>query len=119
MLITFFSWQFKTLGLAVVPIVVATPFIWFFGGYLADKISNAVARRNGGRREPETHLFSLILPLLLGIVGCVMFGYAAQNIKKTHWGLFLGSVFLISVSFLTVSTVLNVYVVESYPQWAG
>jgi MFS family permease len=116
---TYPRWQFRTLGLAVVPIVIGAPVVWLLGGFLADKISNVVARRNGGRREPETHLISLILPLLMGILGCVLFGYAAQNIKTTHWIVFLSGVFFISVGFLTTTTVLNVYVVESYPQWAG
>jgi hypothetical protein len=78
-----------------------------------------MARRKNGRREPEAHLVSLILPLLMGIVGSVVFGYAGQNIKTTHWSVLLIGIFLISLGFLTTTTVLNVYIVESYPQWAG
>ena len=115
----FFSWKFKTLGLAVVPIVIATPFVWFLGGFLADKVSNAVARRNGGRREPEGHLLNLVIPLILGITGCLLFGYAGQNLKMVHWSVLLGGIFCIAVGFLTANTVLAVYIVESYPQWAG
>jgi MFS family permease len=115
----FHRWKFKTLGLAVVPIVVATPFVWFLGGFLADKVSNTLARRNGGRREPEAHLLNLILPLIFGITGCVLFGYAGQNINTTHWSVLLTGIFLIALAFLTANTVLSVYIVESYPQWAG
>jgi MFS family permease len=115
----YFSWQFRHLGLAVIPIVIASPLVWFFGGYLADKISNAMARRNNGRREPEAHLVSLILPLIMGIIGCVMFGYAGQHVKTAHWSVLLGGIFFISLGFLATTTVLNVYIVESYPQWAG
>jgi hypothetical protein len=103
----------------VLPIVVATPFVWFFGGYMADKISNALARRNGGRREPEGHLLNLILPLIFGIVGCLLFGYAGQHINTTHWSVLITGIFLIALGFLTANTVLSVYIVESYPQWAG
>ncbi|KAK3053503.1 hypothetical protein LTS18_012130, partial [Coniosporium uncinatum] len=78
------GWKFKTLGLAVLPIVFATPFVWLFGGLIADKVSNAVAKRNGGRREPEYNLLNLILPLLFGIMGLILFGYAGQNIQTTH-----------------------------------
>ena len=118
-LISLCRWKFKTLGLAVVPIVIATPFVAFLGGWLADKVSNAVARRNGGRREPEGHLLNLVFPLISGIAGCVLFGYAAQNIKVVHWSVLLFSIFLIVLGFLTANTVLAVYIVESYPQWAG
>jgi hypothetical protein len=117
--LTSYRWKFKTLGLAVIPIVIATPFVWFFGGYLADRISNAVARRNGGRREPEAHLLNLIMPMILGIIGCLLFGYAGSNVKTTHWSVLLGGIFCIALSFLTANTVLSVYIVESYPQWAG
>jgi MFS family permease len=103
----------------VVPIVVATPFVWFLGGYLADKASNALARRNGGRREPEGHLLNLILPIIFGIVGCALFGYAGQNIKTTHWFVLVTGIFFIALGFLTANTVTSVYIVESYPQWAG
>jgi hypothetical protein len=112
-------WKFRTLGLAVIPIVIATPFVWFLGGFLADRISNSLAKRNGGRREPEAHLVNLILPLLFGIAGCVLFGYAAQNVKTAHWSVLLSGIFCISLGFLTANTVLSVYIVESYPQWAG
>jgi hypothetical protein len=78
-----------------------------------------VARRNGGRREPEAHLLNLILPMILGITGCLLFGYAGSHIKTTHWSVLLGGIFCIALSFLTANTVLSVYIVESYPQWAG
>jgi MFS family permease len=113
------GWKFRNLGIAVVPIIVATPFVVLLGGYVADKVSNAVAKRNGGRREAEAHLLNVIFPLLCGIAGCLMFGYAAQNIKTTHWSVLLGGIFLIALGFLTANTVLAVYIVESYPQWAG
>ncbi|KIV98990.1 uncharacterized protein PV09_09270 [Verruconis gallopava] len=113
------GWKFRNLGLAVVPIVVATPFVALLGGYVADKVSNAMAKRNGGRREAETHLINAIFPLLCGIAGCFLFGYGGQHITTVHWPLLLGGIFLIAVGFLTVNTVLAVYIVESYPQWAG
>lgn len=107
------------MGLAVVPIVIATPFVWLFGGFLADKVSNALARRNGGRREPEGHLVNLILPLIFGVTGCLLFGYAGEHLKMVHWSVLLSGIFFISLGFLTANTVLSVYIVESYPQWAG
>jgi len=113
------GWKFKTLGLAVLPIVFATPFVWLFGGLIADKVSNTVAKRNGGRREPEYNLLNLILPLLFGVVGLILFGYAGQNIQTTHWSVLLFGIFCIALAFLTANTVLSVYIVESYPQWAG
>ncbi|KAH8886736.1 MFS general substrate transporter [Thozetella sp. PMI_491] len=113
------GWKFETLGFAVVPIVIASPFVWLFGGYVADKISNAHARRNSGRREPEAHLISLIIPLAAGVAGPLVFGYAAQNIKTLPSIVVLVGIFLIGFAFLTANTLFSVYLVESYPAFAG
>lgn len=107
------------LGLAVIPVVIASPLVWFFGGFMADKISNWHARRNGGIREPEAHLLSLIIPLLSGVLGPILFGYAAENVDTVSIYVFLFGIFLIGFSFLTANTLFSVYLVESYPAFAG
>ncbi|KAJ2901908.1 hypothetical protein MKZ38_001260 [Zalerion maritima] len=113
------GWQFETLGFAVIPVVVASPFVWLFGGFVADKISNFIAKRNGGKREPEAHLISLIIPLIAGILGPFVFGYAAENINKLPSIVVLIAVFLIGFGLLTANTIFSVYLIESYPQFAG
>lgn len=113
------GWKFEMLGLAVIPVVIASPFVWLFGGYLADQISNWHARRNGGVREPEAHLLSLIVPLVCGIIGPILFGYAGENFDTVSTFVFLFGIFLIGFSFLTANTLFSVYLVESYPAYAG
>ena len=113
------GWKFKLLGLAVVPIIVSAPFVWAFGGFIADWVSNKLAKRNGGHREPEMHLINLILPMIAGIVGCCLFGYVGDHNTTTPPIVLLVSVFMIAFGFLTVNAVLSVYIVESYPQWPG
>lgn len=111
--------QFTQLGLVVLPIVAATPFVWFFGGYLADKISNWHARRNGGQREPEAHLLSLAFPLIAGIIGPFLFAYAGDHTDQRPLAFLLVGFFLIGFGGLTMNTLVSVYVVESYPNQAG
>lgn len=113
------GWKFEMLGLAVIPVVIASPLVWFFGGFMADKISNWHAKRNGGIREPEAHLLSLIIPLLSGVLGPILFGYAAENVDTVSIYVFLFGIFLIGFSFLTANTLFSVYLVESYPASAG
>jgi MFS family permease len=115
----FSSWKFRHLGLAVLPIVIATPFVWLYAGLVADRVNTIVARRRNGRREPESHLLTLILPTLLGIVGTILYGYAAENFLTTHWMVLLFSIFLLTFAFFASATIVFVYSVESYPQWAG
>lgn len=111
------SWQFQYTGLSVLPFIAATGFVYFVGGPVADRISNAVARRNGGGREPEHHLLNIMLPFVAGITGTFIFGWAGQ--ANAHWAVLLVGSFLLVFAFLVVLSVINVYVVESYPMWAG
>lgn len=111
--------QFTQLGLVVLPIVAATPFVWFFGGYLADRISNWHAKRNGGQREPEAHLISLAFPLIAGIAGPILFGYAGDHTEERPLAFVLVGFFLIGFGGLTMNTLVSVYLVESYPNQAG
>jgi MFS family permease len=89
------------------------------GGWLADRVSNMVAKRRGGRREPEVHLITLGFPLLLGVLGSVLYGYAGQEGKSVNWMIVFVSIFLLALSVLAANTIIAVYAVESYPQMAG
>lgn len=111
--------NFNQLGLVVLPLVAATPFVWFFGGYLADKISNWQAKKNGGQREPESHLLSLVFPLLAGIAGPLIFGFAGEHTDQRPLGYLLVGFFLIGFGGLTMNTLVSVYLVECYPNYAG
>ncbi|KAL1865900.1 hypothetical protein Daus18300_007012 [Diaporthe australafricana] len=113
------GWKYETTGLIFVPFVIAAPFVWFFGGFLADRVSNWHARRNGGRREPEAHLLSLVLPLSAGVVGPIVVGYAGQNIGSVPTVVILVGVFLIAFGYLTTNALASVYLVECYPRYAG
>ena len=114
------GWKFESLGLFVVPIVIASPFVWLFGGYLADIVSNTLARRNAGRREPEAHFANLLVPIVFGLAGPLVFGHAAQNAGTNlpSWVVLVG-VFILQFSSGTIGTVVSVYLVESYPNFAG
>lgn len=111
------GWQFQYTGLATITFLAAGVLAFVFGGPLADMLSNKVTRWNGGGREPEHHLPNLVLPFLAGILGAFLFGWAAEN--NLHWAVLLGGVTLIVFASLTVLTILNVFIVESYPMWAG
>lgn len=114
------GWKFQYTGISVIPFVLASVLVYFFAGPIADRMANKVTRwksRHGGSREPEHHLVNLIIPTVIGILGCFTFGYAGQD--NLHWAVILLSSFFIIFAFLTVMSVLNVFIVESYPMWAG
>ncbi|GKT50093.1 putative MFS-type transporter [Colletotrichum spaethianum] len=111
------GWEFQWTGLTVLPFFAASALVYVFGGPVADKLSNAVTRWQGGSREPEHHLVNMILPLVSGVAGCFLFGTAGE--ENLHWAVLLVGSFLIVFAFLTMMTILSVFIVESYPQWAG
>ncbi|KLU82935.1 hypothetical protein MAPG_02002 [Magnaporthiopsis poae ATCC 64411] len=80
---------------------------------------NAHARRNGGRREPEAHLLSLVFPLIAGVTGTIVFGYAGENILTVPSITVLVGIFFIGFGFLTANALFAVYLVEAYPAYAG
>ncbi|KAH8885590.1 major facilitator superfamily transporter [Thozetella sp. PMI_491] len=109
---------FKFTGLTVIPMLFSTFVVYLFGGPIADKLSLRITRSWGkGKREPEYNLINLILPFVCGIIGCVLFGYAAQH--NLHFTVLLVGTFLLSTGSLTSLTLINTFLIESYPQWAG
>ncbi|KAL8367094.1 hypothetical protein RB595_000414 [Gaeumannomyces hyphopodioides] len=128
------GWRFELTGLGVLPFVAAALFVYVFAGPVADRVSMSVTRRRsrgsrgGGKedggggggamaREAEDNLPNFILPFALGIAGVFLFGAAAQ--QRMHWAVLLLASFLVIFAYLTVLTLGNVLVVESYPMWAG
>ncbi|PKS12348.1 hypothetical protein jhhlp_001648 [Lomentospora prolificans] len=111
------GWQFQYTGLSVVPFFAAAILVFILGGPVADRVSNSVTKWNGGGREAEHHLVNLIFPFVAGVAGCFIFGYAGDN--NLHWGILLTGSFFIVFGFLSIMTILNVFIVECYPMWAG
>ncbi|KAK3935002.1 putative MFS-type transporter-like protein 9 [Diplogelasinospora grovesii] len=111
------GWKFEYTGLHIVPHIFANAGVYYVGGHLADRISNAISRRKGGSREPEYHLANLVLPFVIAIVGCFVFAWAGQH--HAHWAILLTGSFLMIFASMTTMTVMNVFLVESYPSWAG
>lgn len=111
------GWEFQWTGLSVIPFVLAAIMTFLISGPFAEKVNNMVARRRNGVREAEFGLLNMIVPFVAGITGCFVFGYAGQS--DVHWSVILLGLFLILFSFLCTMITINVFIVESYPQWAG
>ncbi len=111
------SIPFEWTGIVVIPSILATVFVFLFGGVITDKVALLMTKWNGGRREPEHHLPNFVFPFFAAIIGCFVFGVAAEN--NLHFSLLLLGSFLILFGSLTLLTTSNVFIVESYPQLAG
>jgi len=112
------SWPFLHLGFCLTAVLIAAVAVGFITGSVADMLANAVARRRG-QRIPENQLINLVLPGLLGLIGTVLFGLAANDQQKYHWIVFLLALGFMAFGFLGTSAIGTVYVLECYPHLAG
>lgn len=103
--------------LTQIPLAGADTLSSIMSGPVADKVSNLIARRHNGVREAEFGLANMLIPFVSGIAGCFVFGYAGQS--DVHWVVLLLGSFLVVFGFLCIMITINVFIVESYPQWAG
>ncbi|KAH8891948.1 major facilitator superfamily transporter [Thozetella sp. PMI_491] len=107
---------FELTGLSNISQVISTVVIFFCGGPLADKVTLWISKRRGGR-EPEYQLLNLVMPIVITAVGMLIFGYANQF--GLHYAFLLLGTFFLMTGTLTAAPIINTYVMESYPQWAG
>lgn len=96
--------------------IITTVFIFVIGGTLSDKITMMICKRHGNR-EPEYQLPNLVLPIIFGIAGSLVFGYADQF--RLHYSVVLLGNFLLTTAPLMAAPIIQSFVMESYPQWAG
>ncbi|KAH8679505.1 major facilitator superfamily transporter [Tricladium varicosporioides] len=114
-----YHWASKFISIAMAgQIVVAFVCIPMLG-YGSDAIVKFMARRKGGIHEPEHRLLTLVIPLILGIVFCVLYGQTATFPGKYHW---MGIVFTINgyyFTFIGANTAGITYLLDAYPTRAA
>ncbi|KAG5979940.1 hypothetical protein E4U55_004564 [Claviceps digitariae] len=112
------SWPFYHLGFCLLPVILAAGASFVVSGWGADRLANWLAKKRGNR-DPEIQALNLVLPCLVGVIGCLLFGFAGENPQKFHWIVFLIGLGMIAFSFLATNTIGIVYVLESHPHLAG
>lgn len=112
------SWPFYHLGFCLFPIIVAAGASFVVSGWGADLVANWFAKKHG-RRSPEVQLLNLIIPCVVGLIGCLLFGFAGDDPAKYHWMVFLLGLAMIAFAFLATNTIGIVYVLESAPELTG
>lgn len=114
-----YSWGFDNVGLVVIAPFISSIFVMLIGGYGSDKLTNWMAKRRGGVREAEYHLWNLVFPLFCGVFGCLLFGVGGEYTSKVHWMAMLSAAAILIFAFLTANIIASVLCIESYPQLAG
>ncbi|OAQ97761.1 hypothetical protein LLEC1_00548 [Akanthomyces lecanii] len=112
------SWNFFHLGFCLFPLIIAAGASFLISGWGADQVANWMAKKSG-KRDPEFQALNLIIPCLVGLAGCIIFGISGDDPEKYHWIMFLVGLGMIAFAFLATNTIGIVYVLESYPHLTG
>ncbi|KAK6221892.1 hypothetical protein LQW54_001112 [Pestalotiopsis sp. IQ-011] len=113
------GWKFTLVGLADLSVILAGPFTWLLSGLLGDHLGNWLARRRGGRREPETLLLNIIFPCVLVLAGFSLYGHVADRIQSMSSILLLLGGFLSVWGYSCIFVTMQAFLLESYPNYAG
>lgn len=89
----------------------------FFAGPVAGTLSLAITRYMRKNREAEHNLAVLVMPILLAVIACFLFGIAAQ--KDLSWTTLAAATWMGTLAMLMVLSSSTVLLIESYPNWAG
>lgn len=82
-------------------------------GVLSDQVVIALARRNGGVKEPEMRLYTLVPCLVFAAVGYMLYGWGAQT--EAHWitiAIGIGAMISHQVGACTIATA---YAMDCFP----
>ncbi|PKS13123.1 hypothetical protein jhhlp_000465 [Lomentospora prolificans] len=114
-----YLFKFEFLGFVQLALIIANLIALPVLGYGSDWVIKFMSRRNKGVYKPEYRLIGIILPAIVSVIACPIYGQTASHPDKWSWagiaipyaaGLF---------SFLGANTVAITYVVDSWPKEAG
>ncbi|KFY88795.1 hypothetical protein V498_06655 [Pseudogymnoascus sp. VKM F-4517 (FW-2822)] len=110
----FEAWQ---TGLCFFSAIIGSLVGIYIGGHLTDKMADWFTKRNGGMREPEMRLPSIVVSLITTPLGLVLFGVGIQY--KLHWMCPTVGLGLLNFSIVQATNVSLVYTIDCYRPIAG
>ncbi|KAK5132327.1 hypothetical protein LTR08_009162 [Meristemomyces frigidus] len=110
----FVPWQS---GLCFIAGLIGSAMGILFGGVLSDWVANYFTKLNGGIREPEHRLPTLIIGMLTTPLALVLYGVAIQH--RLHWMVATFALGLLTFSIAQATNVSLLYVIDSYRPVAG
>jgi hypothetical protein len=114
-----YNWPASSVGFAqggqIVIIFLGFPLL----GFLSDWVIAWMSKRNNGVYEPEFRLIPLIIPTLVGIPACVLFGQAGSYPERFHWFAIVFGYCGQFFSFVGASIAGQTYLLDAYPSRQG
>jgi MFS family permease len=114
-----YNFAFTTLGYVQTGQIVVALLMVPLLGYGGDFLTRKLAQRKGGVSESEHRLIPLVIPVIIVVISCVLFGQAASN--PQHWSSWTIIITYSAEYFGFISVVLlgYTYSLDSYPERAG
>ncbi|KAL4755708.1 MFS transporter [Aspergillus foveolatus] len=110
----FQTWQS---GLTYVSSIVGSLIAILSGGKITDSLAHSLTTRNNGIRTPEMRLPIMIIPLISGPLGCMLYGVGIE--KSFHWICPVIEIGLVSFTTVQSNNVSLVYILDSYRPISG
>lgn len=85
----------------------------------SDKLIKWFAKRRNGVHEPETRIVPLILPIIIGIFTCIIYGQGAAHPERYHWFVYVWTAGAYFFTFIGANLVAITYLLDAYPQKAS
>ncbi|KAI0430238.1 major facilitator superfamily domain-containing protein [Xylaria sp. FL1042] len=110
----FEAWQ---VGLAFISAIIGSLIGIPAGGKLGDLMADRFTRRNGGIRDPEMRLPTIVLSLITTPLALILYGVGIH--KRLHWICPTIGLGLLNFSITQATNICLVYVIDSYRPIAG
>ncbi|KAG9250806.1 major facilitator superfamily transporter [Emericellopsis atlantica] len=88
-------------------------------GYGTDLITKYLSRKQGGVFKPEFRLISLIIPTVMTVLGCVIYGQTGAHPTEYHWMGIAAPFHMCYLGFLTGNLIGITYAIDAFPEKAG
>ncbi|TKA81735.1 hypothetical protein B0A55_01118 [Friedmanniomyces simplex] len=99
----------------IVTALVALPLL----GNGSDWLIKRRARRNNGVHEPENRLLMLWIPVVIGIISCVLYGEAGAHPERFHWFAIVFAFAGYYFCFVGANIAAITYLLDAYPARAA
>ncbi|KAK5653613.1 hypothetical protein OQA88_8642 [Cercophora sp. LCS_1] len=112
-----YNWTSGLVGCIYAGPIVGAAFGCIWAGWIADKFTLYLARRNNGIREPEQRLWTLGLSAILSCIGLIIWGVGADN--AVHWAILAVGLGILTFSVVTGGCVALSYNVDCFKDISG
>ena len=112
-----YNWSAALVGCVYTGPIIGAAFACVWCGPFADRFALALARRNGGIREPEHRLWPLLVSGIICAAGLILWGVGAD--REVHWvGLVVGLA-LMTFGCVTGGAIAVSYNVDCFKEMGG